>query len=123
MCWLACQQLASTATYCLCPLPRLPCPCCLPACRRIPLFQVAKLCFVIWLQAPQTQGAQKLYRRHILPLLKQHQARIDKYLEEGRRQLGEQFQWASSTVAAARAGPGAPGEGLTPRSSNATRSE
>lgn len=93
--------------------------------RRIPLFHLAKLCFVIWLQAPQTQGAQKLYRRHILPLLKQHQARIDKYLEEGRRQLGEQFQWASSTVAvtAARAGAGLPGDGPTPRGSNVTRSE
>ena len=100
---------------------------------RLPLFYVAKLGFVIWLQAPQTQGAQKLYRRHVLPLLKQHHATIDKYLEEGRRQLGEQLQsWGQPLTAVTTSGgagsavftPSA--DGLAVRShplSNVTRSE
>jgi hypothetical protein len=80
--------------------------------RRIPFYYIAKLAFVIWLQAPQTrvrarpcaaarssqravscalltrgrpgaQGASVLHVHYITPLLHKHENAIDSVLEEG----------------------------------------
>ena len=51
----------------------------------IPLYYVAKLAFILWLQMPQTHGAKIIYTTHVLPLLKRHETSIDSALEEGRR--------------------------------------
>lgn len=71
---------------------------------RIPFYFVAKLAFVVWLQAPQTRvrhstglglsasadpccslpkGATVLYVQYISPLIRKHETQIDHALEEG----------------------------------------
>ncbi|EFJ51912.1 hypothetical protein VOLCADRAFT_103098 [Volvox carteri f. nagariensis] len=43
----------------------------------IPLYYEIKLLFVIWMIAPQTQGARKIYEDHIVPMLKKYGHKID----------------------------------------------
>ncbi|GFR49706.1 hypothetical protein Agub_g11859 [Astrephomene gubernaculifera] len=43
----------------------------------IPLYYEIKLLFVVWLIAPQTQGARKIYEEYIVPLLKKYGDKID----------------------------------------------
>ena len=58
----------------------------------VPLFYVAKLCFVIWLQAPQTKGATVLLVQYVTPLLRKHEHTIDSALERGYRRGEMTFQ-------------------------------
>mmetsp|Transcript_29398 Transcript_29398/g.82139 ORF Transcript_29398/g.82139 Transcript_29398/m.82139 type:complete len:148 (-) Transcript_29398:176-619(-) len=49
----------------------------------LPFYYVAKLAFVLWLQLPQSRGASKLFKGAIKPLIKKHEAQIDRQLETG----------------------------------------
>eukprot|EP00898_Chlorokybus_atmophyticus_P001953 jgi/Chlat1/2759/Chrsp187S02939 len=55
------------------------------------VYYVAKLGFIIWLQLPQTQGANVLYVKAIQPLIKRHEAKIDQTLEQGRMTAESNF--------------------------------
>lgn len=43
------------------------------------------LACILWLQLPQTKGATTLYVAYVSPLVKKHEADIDRALEEGLR--------------------------------------
>ena len=43
----------------------------------VPFYSTAKLVVLLWLVAPATQGADVIYRRVIMPLLKTYGARLD----------------------------------------------
>ena len=51
----------------------------------VPMYYLGKLAFILWLQMPQTQGANLIYKTYILPMLKRHELSIDSALEEGRK--------------------------------------
>lgn len=58
---------------------------------RIPGFLLTKFIFIIWLQFSNAQGAQVVYRRLLLPALRQHQSAIDRYLEAGESNIRKQM--------------------------------
>ena len=60
---------------------------CHPTRPRIPFYYIAKLAFVIWLQAPQTRGASVLQVHYITPLLHKHENAIDSVLEESMKKV------------------------------------
>ncbi|WOH00348.1 hypothetical protein DCAR_0519707 [Daucus carota subsp. sativus] len=45
-----------------------------------PSYYYVKLAFLIWLQLPDTQGAKILYKNHLQPFLKRHEAKIDRVM-------------------------------------------
>ncbi|KAL7156689.1 hypothetical protein ABFS83_02G025400 [Erythranthe nasuta] len=42
-----------------------------------PLYYHAKFAFLVWLQLPSVDGAEQLYKNHLKPFLRRHQARLD----------------------------------------------
>lgn len=46
----------------------------------VPLYYHMKFAFLMWLQLPSTDGAQKIYVRHLRPFFLRHQARLDQIL-------------------------------------------
>lgn len=44
---------------------------------RIPLYYELKLCAIIWLIAPQTRGAQVVYKEAVYPLLHKYASQFD----------------------------------------------
>ena len=48
----------------------------------IPFYFYIRLLFFIWMMAPQTQGAQTLYKSIVRPLLRQHKDKIEKIIAE-----------------------------------------
>lgn len=44
----------------------------------IPFYWEIKICFVIWLQLPQTKGALMLYTKYLEPFLMKNQEQIDR---------------------------------------------
>ncbi|PNW88404.1 hypothetical protein CHLRE_01g027900v5 [Chlamydomonas reinhardtii] len=55
----------------------------------LPLYYEAKLLFVVALWHPRTHAAITLYDTYILPLLRQHEATIDRHLSETRARLAD----------------------------------
>ncbi len=55
------------------------------ALHKIPLFNVLKLGFLIWLQHPSTRGAIVIYENALRNLLKEHEKDIDDHLQSLRR--------------------------------------
>ncbi|KAK1357545.1 hypothetical protein POM88_050801 [Heracleum sosnowskyi] len=45
-----------------------------------PSYYYVKLAFLIWLQLPDTQGARILYKKHLQPFFKRHEAKIDRVM-------------------------------------------
>ena len=43
----------------------------------IPFYYFAKVCFLIWLYNPATEGAKYIYEHIIRPLLKKYESHID----------------------------------------------
>lgn len=77
--------------------------------RIIPLYYLAKLMFVIWLQFPVNPGSRLIYRRYIVPILKQHQSGIDRSLNILQTRANQQlnnFGLAVVTSSSATAGEG-----------------
>eukprot|EP00892_Ulva_mutabilis_P006646 jgi/Ulvmu1/4353/UM002_0078.1 len=58
---------------------------------RIPGYPVAKIAMICWLQFSNAQGAQLVYRRLLLPALRQYQPTIDRYLEMGESSVRKQM--------------------------------
>ena len=54
----------------------------------VPLFFELKAVMLLWLVAPQTQGAALVYERVVAPFLKSHAARIDPVFAGAERALG-----------------------------------
>lgn len=52
--------------------------------RRLPLYYEVKVAFVVYLWHPRFKGALGLYERSVQPLLKAHEATIDRTVEEWR---------------------------------------
>jgi receptor expression-enhancing protein 5/6 len=48
----------------------------------IPFYWYIRLGFFVWLMAPQTQGAQIVYKNVLRPLLNQHKDRIQKIIDD-----------------------------------------
>ncbi len=59
-----------------------------PTCR-LPLYYEAKLAFVIALWHPRTHAAVTLYDSYMLPLLRKHEAGIDRFFEECRGRVAD----------------------------------
>ncbi|KAG2442675.1 hypothetical protein HXX76_002758 [Chlamydomonas incerta] len=57
----------------------------------IPLYYEIKLLFVLWMIAPQTQGARKIYEDHIMPLLKKYGDKIDPIFARAESALESQY--------------------------------
>jgi len=75
----------------------------------IPLYHVAKVAFLVWCFAPQTNGANVLYKRIIEPLLIKYESSIDSASVKGRRaadrvtgdiadEIGNQLSGQASTL-------------------------
>ena len=52
---------------------------------RLPLYNVIKVSFLIWLQHPSTRGAIVIYEKTLRSILKQHEKDIDEHLYSLRR--------------------------------------
>ncbi|KAF7810904.1 HVA22-like protein k [Senna tora] len=48
---------------------------------RVPLYNLMKLAFLVWLQLPTINGARQLYESYLRPFLLKHQARLDQVME------------------------------------------
>lgn len=48
----------------------------------IPFYNYIKLLFFVWLMAPQTQGAQIVYRSILRPLLHAHKDKIERFIRD-----------------------------------------
>ncbi|KAF5365313.1 hypothetical protein D9758_005430 [Tetrapyrgos nigripes] len=53
----------------------------------IPLYSLFKLLFLLYLAAPQTQGSTYLFQTHLKPFLDEHEAKIDRTMEEVRAKV------------------------------------
>jgi len=72
----------------------------------VPLYWDAKVLFVLWLQAPYTQGATILYKSRVQPLLAKHEGAIDEKVNRAKsRVLNLRFEDVQPIIAwfAARA--------------------
>jgi len=49
----------------------------------LPFYYIFKLAFILWLQLPQFRGASKLFKGAVKPLLKKHEAEIDRQIDTG----------------------------------------
>jgi receptor expression-enhancing protein 5/6 len=56
-----------------------------------PFYYSAKLPFILYLQSPQTRGAEVLYNRMIAPFLTHHEQRIDDALSNARQRASGTF--------------------------------
>eukprot|EP00271_Cylindrocystis_brebissonii_P011920 TRINITY_DN29943_c0_g1_i1.p1 TRINITY_DN29943_c0_g1~~TRINITY_DN29943_c0_g1_i1.p1 ORF type:complete len:153 (+),score=20.04 TRINITY_DN29943_c0_g1_i1:660-1118(+) len=50
-----------------------------------PLYYTLKICFLLWLQLPQTKGSSLVYWKGLHPQVKKHEEQIDQMFLEGRR--------------------------------------
>jgi receptor expression-enhancing protein 1/2/3/4 len=51
--------------------------------RALPLYELWRLCFMLWLVLPQFQGASQLYFDHVQPFLHSHEKQIDEFVTSG----------------------------------------
>jgi len=52
---------------------------------KVPLYNLIKVCFLVWLQHPSSRGAIAIYERTLRSILKQHEKDIDEHLSSLRR--------------------------------------
>ena len=64
---------------------------------RLPGYHHAKLLLILWLSLPRFEGAAMLWSRWVLPLLVQHEARIDARLEEMQQRVEEYAKQGKET--------------------------
>ncbi|CAN6605852.1 hypothetical protein TRVA0_003S00650 [Trichomonascus vanleenenianus] len=68
----------------------------------LPLYNVVRMAFMLWLVLPQSQGASQIYVAHVHPFLEKHEHEIDSFIaqtHENARALGvEYLQRASHFV-------------------------
>ena len=55
----------------------------------IPLYFWLRILFFVFLMAPQTRGAETIYRTFVKPILIQHKDKIQKFIEEIKGSAGE----------------------------------
>ena len=55
----------------------------------LPMYNEAKVVFVLWLWHPRTQGAAYVYSTLLAPLLQKHENDIDSKLDECRARVGD----------------------------------
>lgn len=65
----------------------------------LPMYWEAKFCFILWLQLPQTRGAELLYEVFVEPLLKKHEQAIDEKYEEAKASLANSAKQAMNKAA------------------------
>ncbi|KAL8123832.1 hypothetical protein AgCh_011724 [Apium graveolens] len=86
-----------------------------------PSYYYVKLAFLIWLQLPDTQGARILYKKHLQPFFKRHEAKIDRvmgltYIEMAKIISSHQaeIQYVKSILSRITASGKAPGNTASP---------
>jgi receptor expression-enhancing protein 5/6 len=68
----------------------------------IPMYYLVKVGFLVWCMAPQTKGAQMIYKKVIEPQLKKGEKHIDEVLKKGEDAVGTGSNIAANMAQAAR---------------------
>jgi len=67
----------------------------------VPFYHLFKVIFLIWCYAPQTRGAEKIYKRLIEPYFLKHEAQIEEDITKAAKSIGLAHPTATGTAPAA----------------------